>query len=261
MNLLPGTAAPLSQHGFDAVRENLRVVPSSLWSLLTVETNGFGFMPDRRLEMLFERHVFHRRTEGAFSEKHPDISAKRRGGYKSGAAEYARLGRAMALDHDAALESASWGMGQVMGFNAKSLGYQNAEAMVNTFREGEGQQLEAVGRHIHTRTGLAEAFRAGDWPEVARLYNGSAHALKGYDAQLSHYFTHYSTKGPPDIRTRIAQARLTFLGYKPRGVDGIIGDGTLTAIIAFQKAHHLAVTAQLDDATFGMLAQQAASLA
>ncbi|NJM92326.1 MAG: N-acetylmuramidase family protein [Rhodospirillaceae bacterium] len=81
-------------------------------------------MPNRRPKILFERHIFHQRTNGKFDATHPDISHPKWGEYGKASAQYDRLGRAMALDRQAALESASWGLPQVMGFNAVSSAMQ-----------------------------------------------------------------------------------------------------------------------------------------
>lgn len=253
MTIQAGEAAPLSQSGFDSALARLGVDQAALWSLLTVETRGFGFLPDRRPKILFERHIFHKRTGGRFSAQHPGISSPAGKGYLGNAAEYDRLAQAIKLDHDAALESASWGLGQVMGFNAKKLGYRSAEAMVDEFRKGENEQLEGACRFISGNDALRTAFSDKRWERVAFFYNGRAHAENGYAKKLDHYFTLYRIKGCPSVRTRVAQAWLTYLKYAPRGVDGIIGDGTLAAIVAFQQDHGLPVTAELDDATFQAL--------
>jgi hypothetical protein len=44
----------------------------------------------------------------------------------------------MTFDEQAALESASWGLGQVMGFNAKTAGFADVHAMVDAMVAGEG---------------------------------------------------------------------------------------------------------------------------
>ena len=244
-----GAAAPLTRQGFDEALRLLHVDAPSLWALMTVETRGFGFLPDRRPKILFERHIFHKRTGGRFSALHADISSSVAGGYIGGGAEYQRVARAMALDHDAALESASWGLGQIMGFNAPKLGYGTAEDMIGNFLQGEDQQLQGTLRFISANPALARAFAGKQWPKVAFFYNGASYAKNEYDKKLDRYFTLYTVKGTPSIDIRTAQAWLTYLGYSPRGVDGVIGDGTRTAIIAFQKEKGLPVTADLNDQT------------
>ena len=248
-----GTAAILTQSGVDTALSGLGIDLPTLWALLTVETHGFGFLPDRRPKILFERHVFHRRTKGRFSATHPDISSSLSGGYAGGDGEYPRLGRAAQLDRQAALESASWGLGQVMGFNASKLGYPGAEAMVASFVEGEDLQLDGVLRFIRTTIPLESALRARNWARVAFFYNGEDFARNQYDVKLDRFFNLYTLRGTPSIELRAAQARLTYLGFDPRGVDGVLGDGTRAALVAFQKAHDLPVSAAPDAATLEAL--------
>ena len=54
----------------------------------------------------------------------------------------------------------------------------------------------------------------------------------------------------PDLEVRMAQARLSYLGYDPGGVDGMLGTGCRMALIGFQKACGVSPAAgELDDAT------------
>lgn len=248
-------AAPLSRAGFDSACQALGGDAASLWALLTVETRGFGFLPDRRPKILFERHIFHQRTGGRFSlnREHADISAGASGGYEGGVAEYGRLARAIRLDRRAALESASWGLGQVMGFNAVSLRYVSTAEMVDRFIENEDAQLDGSVRFIQANPALQLAFAARRWDRVAFFYNGKAYAKNDYHTKLERYHELYTLKGMPSVELRAAQARLTYLGFKPRGVDGLLGDGTRTALIGFQKAAGLPVTSEPDDQTLEAL--------
>lgn len=252
-----GTAAPLSNAGFNAVLAQLQVEAPALWSLIAVETSGFGYLDDRRPKILFERHIFHRRTNGRFDATHPDISSADAGGYVGGVGEYRRVEQAMTLDRRNALESASWGLGQIMGFNAASLGYAGVEDMVTRFSDSEDQQLQGSLQFILRNQPLASAFRTKQWKKVAFFYNGSAYAQRRYDEKLRNFFEVYRLKGVPDIDVRAAQARLTYLGYAPGGVDGITGHRTQAATMAFQQKRGLAVTGELDAATLQALQESA----
>lgn len=256
-NTFLGKAAVLTKQGFHQVLERLQVDEASLWALLTVETRGFGYLPDRRPKILYERHIFHKRTNGRFSAANPDISSKDGGGYLGGAAEYARLDRAIKLDRRAALDSTSWGLGQIMGFNALQLGYLGAEAMVESFLEGEDFQINGAMRFITNNPPLESAFIKKKWATVAFFYNGKNFAEKGYDLKLERFCDLYMLRGTPSIELRGAQARLTFLGFDPRGVDGVLGDGTRAAVVAFQKAKGMIQTADLDDKTLEELKKAA----
>ena len=107
-----------------------------MWAVLGVETSGCGFRPDRRPKILFERHVFSRETDGRWDRSHPELSNSTPGGYSGGGPDqYLRLQKAMALDRRAALRSESWGVGQVMGFNAVNDGFADVEKMVDAMAQ------------------------------------------------------------------------------------------------------------------------------
>src|SRR5690606_3307933 len=90
-----------------------------------VESAGGGFQSDGQPKILFERHYFHRLTNGKYSKTHPDISNPSAGGY--GSNQHGRLAKAAKLDREAALQSASWGKFQIMGSHWKSLGYTSLQ--------------------------------------------------------------------------------------------------------------------------------------
>ena len=247
-DIFQGTGAPISEGGFDTVATDLKCGSdkASLWAILAVETRGFGYLPDKRPKILYERHIFHKRTGGRFSASYPDVSNPDAGGYSGGAAEYQRLKRAMLLDRTAALESASWGLGQVMGFNASSIGYASVDAMVEAFKGSEDAQLEGCAKFINATPALKLAFQNHDWAKVAFFYNGKNFRKNNYDAKLRSFHSDFATN-PPEVSVRAAQARLTYLGFDPHGIDGKVGRGTLNALASFQSTRSLQKTATLDD--------------
>jgi hypothetical protein len=248
----------LSQTQFDGVRAALKVDEASLWSILAVETRGFGFLDDRRPKILFERHIFSKRTKGRFDATAPDLSNPKKGGYSiGGAAEYERLNRAVALDRRAALESASWGLGQVMGFNAQAAGYTDVDAMITAFAADEDAQLEGAARFILSKPALAAAAAERNWARFAFFYNGSEYAKNKYDVHLKENYDTFTLGLKPNLEMRTAQACLTYLAYKPRGVDGLLGPGTQAALMRFQTDAQMEVTGKLDDATFEELRKRA----
>src|SRR3989442_13575351 len=140
-----GKATPLSVLGVERARDRIHIGLPELWAVVRVETRGCGFLADRRPKLLFERHIFHRETGGRFDAQAPDLSQPSAGGYGAGGAnQYVRLARAIALDRRAALRSGSWGMGQVMGFNAEPVGFTDVEQMVSAMCDAEDAQLDAV---------------------------------------------------------------------------------------------------------------------
>jgi hypothetical protein len=246
--MFEGIGRPLSEAGLSRAAADIGVGLPALWAVMTVETKGCGFLADRRPLILFERHIFHKRTKGVFDARAPDLSDPSAGGYKGLAREYGRLERAVALDRKAALESASWGLGQVMGFNAKSVGFVDVEAMVKAMSDSEDAQFQAMVTFI-VRNNLSRHLQKGDWASFARAYNGPDFAKNKYDKKLEKEHARY-LKGPlPDLSLRAAQLSLTYLGYTPGPVDGWIGRRTQTALTKFQKDKKLPETGKLDNAT------------
>src|SRR5690349_20210827 len=143
-----GDGLPLTLSGLDAAVVELHVGLAELWSVIRVETRGWGFLADRRPQILYERHVFHRLTHGKFRATAPGISSPRAGGYLGGTKEYDRLAEALALDRKAALSSTSWGIGQVMGFHAEELGFDDVEQMVIEMMISEDRQLGVMALFI-----------------------------------------------------------------------------------------------------------------
>ncbi|QRN93186.1 DUF3380 domain-containing protein [Archangium violaceum] len=252
-----GAATPLTAQGIQSCADKLSVHPAELWAVLQIETQGCGFFADRRPAILFERHVFSRRTHGRYDTQAPDISNPQAGGYSWGAAEYERLERALALDERAALESASWGLGQVMGYHANDLGYGSVEQFVSRMMASEDEQLAAMAAFIQ-HNGLDKALRDHDWAAFAHGYNGAGYAKNQYDKKLAAAYQHLSTHSLPDLSVREGQLLLTFLGFDPGTVDGAFGAHTKAALNRFQSQHQLPTTSGFDPATLELLRQQLA---
>jgi len=255
--MFQGTAIPLDQDGIDEVADRLRVGAAELWAVLTVETRGFGFLPDRRPLILFERHIFRRETGGRFDATHPNLSNPRPGGYGSGGvAQYERLARAIQLDRPAALRSASWGLGQIMGFNAHSAGFADIEKLTKEMAESENSQLTGLANFIqHIRAD--RALRRRDWTTFARLYNGTNFARNRYDIRLAAAFRRHNAGPLPDLVVRAGQAYLTYLGFDPGPVDGLLGRFTRSAWHEFLEQHGLPLNDEFDEEAVATLKQAA----
>jgi hypothetical protein len=248
----------LSLDGLAEAQQLLSIGAAEIWTVLSVETCGFGYLNDRRPAILFERHHFHKQTNGAFDAVCPAISAPKAGGYLGGVQEYDRLGQAIERDRHAALNSVSWGIGQVMGFNFALAGFANVEAMVAAMVDHEDAQLKAMAKFVCS-AGLDGALAAHNWAKFAAGYNGADFAKNQYDVRLAADFEKYS-KGPlPDVRVRQVQAYLTFLGFDVAGVDGVIGKRTRSGIVRFREQSGLGDSDQIDDALIAALRGKAAA--
>jgi len=242
-----GKGSPLNDQGMKNICTTLGIFQAEVWAVLTVETRGFGFLKDRRPQILFERHIFHKLTNGKHDAGNAEISNVKPGGYVGGTGEYPRLQKAMALDQDAALQSASWGVGQVMGFNFKAVGFSDINSMVTDMVKGENEQLLAMANFIKDKN-LDSALRSQNWETFAHGYNGSGFKKNKYDERLAAAHAKYKVM-LPDLDLRAAQAALLYLGFNPGAVDGVIGKRTRTALTVFQERFGLPETGNLDAAT------------
>lgn len=248
-----GKSLALSSQGMAAVASQLSVGVAEIAAVFSVETRGAGYLPDRRPQILFERHIFSRLTAGQYDIANPGISGPTPGGYgRGGANQYLRLAQAIGLNRVAALQSASWGLAQVMGENYAVAGFADVESMVSAMADSEDAQLSAMGGFI-SGNGLAKSLAAHDWQSFARGYNGRNYAINRYDIELNGFYQKYLVSAMPDLEIRAAQIYLQFRGFDPHGVDGILGPATTDAILNFQSTIGLAATGLLDDATMHAL--------
>jgi len=225
----------------------MAVDDAALWAVLSVETSGCGFLPDRRPKILFERHIFRRLTGGTFDSVAPDVSGPKTDDYGPGGAhQYERLQVARRLDEDAALKSASWGLAQIMGMNYQAAGFDNVRDMVTAMVASEDAQVKAMANFVNANA-MAKALRTRDWAGFASAYNGPGFAANNYDGKLRDAFAAFSAGPMPDLRVRAVQVLLTYKGFSPQGIDGIAGRHTTDAVKAYQTSLGVPATGNIDD--------------
>lgn len=247
-----GRSQAVCADGLAQAAKRLNVAKADVWTVFSVETAGSGFLTSRRPRILYERHIFSRLTGGAFDDG--DISSPKPGGYGPlGEQQYCRLEKAMALDCDAALQSCSWGLGQIMGTNYSMVGFAEIQPMVAAMCESEDAQLVAFAEFLKSSR-LDAALRGHDWTAFARGYNGPDFAKNQYDVKLANASCALAKTGIPNLTVRAAQLYLTFAGLDPGPVDGTAGSKTKVALTTFQTQHGLPPTGVADAAT--MLALQ-----
>lgn len=254
-----GSARPLSSDDIRAAARRLNVGTASIKAVLTVETGGAGgFLSDGsgRPRILFEAHVFSRLTQGKYNGTHPNISSPswNRNLYIGGAGEYQRIGMAVTLNRRAALQSASWGLFQVMGQNFGLAGWPDVEAFVTGMTESEANHLQAF-LGFCSATGCADELQRGDWAGFARIYNGPSYAENRYPERLAAAYARAVAEEngvvlPQDagllrIGMSGARVRKLQLALNDRGerllTDGIFGRGTELAVERFQAIKRLVV--------------------
>jgi hypothetical protein len=168
-----------------------------------VEAKGSGFIGDRP-KILFEGHQFWSQLKALnlnpmdYLPDHKDIVFERYDpkSYSGGVAEFARLERARKISDTAALSAASWGMFQVMGSNAKWLGYPDVQTFVAAMNKSEAEHLESFGRFITAKKmngrPLIDYLRNQQWATFAEGYNGASYKQNKYDEKLAQAYAQLS---------------------------------------------------------------------
>lgn len=156
-----------------------------LRAVAKVESGGSAFDNTGRPKILFERHIFHRLTDGRWDGTPYSNAAP--GGYDVDS--WSKLTQAAAKDPDAAFQSASWGKFQVMGANWHALGYASPIEMAYSTVTDEGGSYEMLARFI-AANGLADELRAlspvaAACRPFALKYNGPNEARNNYAGKLA----------------------------------------------------------------------------
>lgn len=166
-------------------------------AVVHVETGGRGFDRKGQVRALFEPHIFYRLLSGD----------KRRAAVESGLAysrwgtrpypadSYPRIFAACQIDEECALQSASWGLSQILGLNHRAVGYRSASEMVEAFCAGEDVHLGAMARFVVTKN-LADSLKRKDWAAFAYGYNGPRYAVNAYDKALAQAYAHFKLDCP-----------------------------------------------------------------
>lgn len=180
----------------------INVESAAVKAVLEVETgNKCGFIPNTdKPVILFEGHIFWKQLKqrNIDPSKYANISMYKdivyskwtKTFYKTGIDEWNRLNKAIAINKEAALESASWGLAQIMGFNYKICSCKNVEEFVKKMKSSELEQLKLFLMFIKNRK-LDIYLRTKNWKEFARHYNGPSYTVNKYDIKLEKAYNKY----------------------------------------------------------------------
>lgn len=177
----------IGETDFELAAEKLQCEVAAIKAVAKTETGSSGSYfkfetsDDYVPAILFERHHFHKYTNGAY-DSHADISNRQAGGYGRNSEQYPKLLRAYALDKRSALLATSWGKFQILASNYQAAGYSSPEAFVKSMSESEKNQLAAFVTFIKSDSVLLQAIRSKDWLAFALRYNGPKQ--KDYDTRM-----------------------------------------------------------------------------
>lgn len=284
-----GAARRLDDIDLPRMGHEIGVGEDELHAVIDVESRGKGFDTKRRPLILYEPHVAYRCASS---------KAKRDALVKAGLAyptwgekpypkdSYARLLKAIEIDEAAALKACSWGMFQVLGENAESLGWPSVQAFVRDMMEDEENHLKAAIQFIkvnnlddelRTLAALTRPTTAADCAPFVRTWNGPGYAKNNYHTKMAKAHnkwrkikdTAWSPEEAPvpvpmprpslepvvgrtdTVTVRVVQERLKELGYTEVGTpDGKLGKMTKTAILAFKNENDLKPINDIIDQAF-----------
>ena len=171
---------------------------AALKAFMEVESGGSGF--DKRTGKIliqFEPHWFKRKApyapSGKWSVNTVDVQSR----------EWVAFNNAFSINPDAAMESTSIGLAQIMGFHWKILGYASVGGMWDYAKLGEYQQVEQLCTFLKNYLGgrILRYLKAKDWHNVAVYYNGSGYmsiakkyGREPYNISMAKAYKKYSGK-------------------------------------------------------------------
>lgn len=198
----------LTDSDITAAALDLGVEEATIQAIIEVESNGKGFLLSGKPKILFEGHVFWKRLkahgfnpenyiEGNRDILYPNWSEEH---YLGGEGEYDRLEKASKLHLYAALESASWGLFQIMGYWWRKLGYLGIKQFVDRMNENEREHLNAFIRYVKVNHQV-NYLRDRQWDKFAFHYNGSSYAENHYDTKLAKAYKKFGGKYDAETHT------------------------------------------------------------
>ena len=192
-----GPAKRIEDVDLPRIGHTIGVGEDELHAFMDTETSGSGFDALGRPKLLFEPHKFYAYL-GAGSKRDAAVRAglayPKWGEKPYPRDSYPRLIEAIKIDEAAALKSASWGLGQVMGGNFASLGYATVQDMVDDCCEDEDNHLEQMVAFIKANdidddlralAALKRPTAPADCIGIVRVYNGPGYAKNNYHVKFS----------------------------------------------------------------------------
>jgi hypothetical protein len=154
-----------------------KIESAAIASFIEVETGGLGFdKTTGKIIIQFEPVWYKKKAQfapsGLWSVNKVDVQSN----------EWKAFNDAFSKDKEAAMESTSIGLGQIMGFHWKRLGYKSVGEMWDDAKKGIDRQIYQICKFIATDVKLQSALLSHDWDGVATIYNGS-----GYKALAKKY--------------------------------------------------------------------------
>lgn len=152
---------------------------ANLKSIINVESGQKGFADDGKIIIQFEPSWFKRKSpytpSGLWSLNKVEKQSQ----------EWIAFNNAFKSNPNAAMESTSIGMMQVMGFHYKSLGFKTVGEMWDFAKVSEYNQVILAIRFIKLNAKLDNAVRNWNADTIAFYYNGEQYKKFNYHIRLN----------------------------------------------------------------------------
>lgn len=147
--------------------------------IVKVESGGTGFdKTNGKIIIQFEPSWFKRKAPYTPSGKWSLNKVERQ------VQEWTAFNDAFSKNPNAAMESTSIGLMQVMGFHYKLLGFKAVDEMWDYAKKSEKNQLRLGLLFIKSNKKMFNALVSGDWNTFAYYYNGSQYKKFNYAERL-----------------------------------------------------------------------------
>lgn len=159
---------------------------ASLKAVIEVESGGIGFASDTgKIIIQFEPSWFKRKSPYTPSGKWSQNGVERQ------SKEWEAFNDAFRKDPNAAMESTSIGLMQVMGFHYSLLGFKTVGEMWDYAKVSEANQLELGLKFIKSNYKMYNALKNNDFRTFAYYYNGSQYEKYNYHTRLKTAYNKY----------------------------------------------------------------------
>lgn len=194
-DLVAVTLEPASEADLVRIASEYGVEAASFLAIAEVESSVLGgFGPDGRPIIVFEAHLFSRKTNRRFDDSNPNVSRRTPGGYPRTQAErWAQVQEAWTLDPQAAYEATSFGRAQMLGQVYDAFGFETSGEYARFLSHSDASQLEAFLRYCRANN-LIDELQRHDWAGFAQVYNGSEYARSRYDTRIAAAYARISAE-------------------------------------------------------------------
>ena len=178
----------LTKEDYQALSMEFGLPIAAIKAVVTVESGGKGFDElTEKIIIQFEPAWFKRKAPFTPSGKWSLNKVERQ------AQEWAAFNDAFSKNPNAAMESTSVGMMQVMGFHWKLLGFKSVGELWDYAKESEANQVRLGLRFIKSNAKMFGALVNRDWKVFAYYYNGEQYRKFNYDIRLKEAYLKFAT--------------------------------------------------------------------